>query len=227
MDLLGSILNSMDKPPSINEKERERIKKAKEAMQKQQNKEKEKLKAFREDIEKKINEFEQDETKTKLEFLPNDRIFRTIIHEVAQDADMVSYSFGEEGVDRHIVVYKKQFVPCEDELNALRRGEEWNEEKAKIIAEKRKQEQLEKEEYKKKKVETFVPVSNYQTKYQHLIGLEAAKDAARKTEINKQYGFVPSENKKDSRSIEQTLADIQNKKRMKRTDEIKSDDNVH
>lgn len=49
---------------------------------------------------------------------------------------MVSYSFGEEGVDRHIVVYKKQFVPCEDELNALRRGEEWNEEKAKIIAEK-------------------------------------------------------------------------------------------
>lgn len=30
-------------------------------------------------IEKKINEFEQDETKTKLEFLPNDRIFRTIM----------------------------------------------------------------------------------------------------------------------------------------------------
>lgn len=47
---------------------------------------------------------------------------------------MVSYSFGEEGVDRHIVVYKKDFVPSEDELGALRRGEEWNEEKAKQIA---------------------------------------------------------------------------------------------
>lgn len=49
---------------------------------------------------------------------------------------MVSYSFGEEGVDRYIVVYKKEFVPSEDELNALRRGEEWNEEKARQIAEK-------------------------------------------------------------------------------------------
>lgn len=49
---------------------------------------------------------------------------------------MVSYSFGEEGVDRYIVVYKKENVPCEDELNALRQGEEWNEEIAKQIAQK-------------------------------------------------------------------------------------------
>jgi hypothetical protein len=49
---------------------------------------------------------------------------------------MVTYSFGEEGVDRHIVVYKKENVPDEDELNALRRGEEWNEEKARQVAEK-------------------------------------------------------------------------------------------
>lgn len=57
-------------------------------------------------------------------------------HEVAQDADMVTYSFGEEGINRHIVVYKKENVPDEDELNALRRGEEWNEEKAREAAEK-------------------------------------------------------------------------------------------
>lgn len=62
--------------------------------------------------------------------------FFSLRHEVAQDAGMVSYSFGEEGIDRYIVVYKKEFVPSEDELNALRRGEEWNEEKAKQIAEK-------------------------------------------------------------------------------------------
>ncbi|XP_065206920.1 sperm-associated antigen 7 homolog [Planococcus citri] len=217
MDLLGSILNSMDKPPSVNEKERLRRKKAKEAMQLQQNKEKEKLKAFRDDAEKKINEFELDETKTKLPFPPSDRILRGIIHEIAQDAGMVSYSFGEEGIDRYIVVYKKEFVPSEDELNALRKGEEWNEEKARQIAEKRKREEEEEEEYTKKKRENdkFVPASNYQTKYQHLIGLESAKDAAKKTGINKQYGFVPSENKKDSRSIEQTLADIQKKKAKK------------
>lgn len=46
-----------------------------------------------------------------------------------------------------------------------------------------------------------------------MIGQDAALDAAKKTETNKSYGFVPSENKKDVRSIEQTLADIKAKKR--------------
>lgn len=53
----------------------------------------------------------------------------------------------------------------------------------------RKEEQLDDQKNNKKKQEEFIPVSNYQTKYQHLIGLETAKEAARKTETNKQYGF--------------------------------------
>jgi hypothetical protein len=40
-----------------------------------------------------------------------------------------------------------------------------------------------------KKPEDFVPNSNYREKYEHLIGREAAKEAARKTQTNKQYGF--------------------------------------
>lgn len=83
------------------------------------------------------------------------------------------------------------------------------------------------------------PKYNYKEKFQHLVGLEAAEQAARKTETNKSYGFgkfqhfiififyflfhtlllVPSENKKDLRSIEQTLADIREKKRMKMENE--------
>lgn len=59
------------------------------------------------------------------------------------------------------------------------------------------------------------PTFNYKDKYAHLIGQEAALEAARKTETNVSYGFVPSKNKKDIRSIEQTLADIQAKKRLK------------
>lgn len=35
---------------------------------------------------------------------------------------------------------------------------------------------------------------------------------------------VPSENKKDSRSIEQTLADIQSKKKLKKSGESKAED---
>lgn len=87
-----------------------------------------------------------------------------------------------------------------------------------------------------RKSEVFVPNSNYKDKYVHLIGQDAALEAAKKTESNKSYGFgnylqfflalipvinllhfplVPSENKKDIRSIEQTMADIQAKKRLK------------
>ena len=57
--------------------------------------------------------------------------------------------------------------------------------------------------------------ARYLEKYEHLLGKESAKDAARITSTNKQYGFVPSENKKDQRSIEQTLADIKAKKKKK------------
>ena len=46
-------------------------------------------------------------------------------------------------------------------------------------------------------------------------GKEVAKDGAKATEINKQYGLVPRENKKDHRSIEQTLNDIRAKKKQK------------
>lgn len=39
-------------------------------------------------------------------------------------------SFGEEDVDRYIVIYKKDFGPSEDEVLARRNGEEWNAETA-------------------------------------------------------------------------------------------------
>lgn len=41
-------------------------------------------------------------------------------------------------------------------------------------------------------MEKFVPNSNYKDKYAHLIGQDAALEAARKTETNKAYGFGKS-----------------------------------
>lgn len=46
---------------------------------------------------------------------------------------MLAYSFGEEEVDRYIMVFKKEFPPSDDELNALRDGQEWNDEIAKRL----------------------------------------------------------------------------------------------
>lgn len=53
----------------------------------------------------------------------------------------------------------------------------------------RERELKEEEETSKKKTKDFQPATNYKDKYSHLIGTVAAKDAAQKTQTNKQYGF--------------------------------------
>lgn len=45
------------------------------------------------------------------------------------------------------------------------------------------------DEQRKKKPDKIIPNSNYKDKYVHLIGQDAAIEAAKKTETNKSYGF--------------------------------------
>lgn len=225
MDLLGSIMSSMDKPPSKSDKEKELIKKQREQLEKQKKIEAEKLNQFRKNIEEKISNFLKDEKAKEYTFAPMDKVCRSIVHDVCEVASILAYSFGEEGVDRHIVIFKKEYAPTEDHMNALRRGEEWNEEIEKKLHQQRELESKEKEEDLKRASQKrkFVPNSNYKDKYEHIIGKEAALEAARKTEANSSYGCVPSENKKDQRSIEQTLADIREKKRKLQAEKEKSE----
>ena len=98
-------------------------------------------------------------------------------------------------------------TPCEDELTALRQGKLWDP----VIAAREKEERLQRQRLEdeeenskrgKNKKNAFVPKSNYQEKYSHLIGTEADLSAARKTEVNKSYGMVSAESKKDKRSVE-------------------------
>ncbi|XP_053949549.1 sperm-associated antigen 7 homolog [Anastrepha ludens] len=224
MDLLNSILNSMDKPPAATEQQKKLIKKQKELAERIKNKHKEELNRFRKYVEDRIERFAKDD-RPHIEFQPLDKVHRAIIHEVAEFGGFIAMSFGREDIDRHSVVYKKENAPSEDEIAARRNGDGWNEEVAKEYAEKRKQQrELESEQKRLARASTqptpttesdIKPTSNYKDKYAHLIGQEAALEAARKTETNLSYGFVPSKNKKDMRSIEQTLADIQAKKKRK------------
>ncbi|EFA03121.1 sperm-associated antigen 7 [Tribolium castaneum] len=223
MDLLGSIMNSMEKPPSLSEKERQLVKKRKEEIEKRQTAEKERLKRFKERVESKLASHFKDPNNTMLKFEPMDQIYRSIVHEAAESAGLLSYAFGNDGVDRYVRVYRKENAPCEDELAARRRGDPWNEQIRQQLIEKRKMEKIEEVAATKRKPEKFTPHSNYRDKYAHLIGQEAALEAAKKTETNKSYGFVPSENKKDVRSIEQTMADIRAKKRLKTSHETPSE----
>ncbi|XP_064610455.1 sperm-associated antigen 7 homolog [Liolophura sinensis] len=224
-DLLGSILGSMQKPPSLGEEEKKKAKELKERLQKQQDHEKQKLEGFRKKMQKKIHEFIQNGSEEKLKFPAMDKVFRAIIHEVADVAGLTSFSFGQEEEDRYVMLWKKEFAPSDEELLAYRRGEAWDPEKAKELA---RQKELEKEEstHSAKGKTEFIPNSNYKDKYEHIIGRSAAKDAAMTTTANRSYGFVPSENKRDKRTVEQVLADSRAKKKQKTDSSVISSDTL-
>ena len=59
------------------------------------------------------------------------------------------------------------------------------------------------------------PKTNYKDKYEHLIGKDAALDAAKKTEVKASFGMVSAELKKDRRTVEDIQAEIRAKKRQK------------
>jgi len=220
MDLLGSILGTMQKPPKTKSSEEQLLaKKQSEKLKKIQDQEKQLIKQFREKTEERINQFMVNDSLQKLEFETMDKMKRSIVHDVAEIAGLTAYSFGIEDVDKHTVVYKKEFVPNEDELNALRKGEEYDPKKIELLK------QMELEEQKRKAIEDkdIVPNRNFREKYDKLIGSEAGKSAAVIATPNKQFGFVPSANKRDQRSIEQILAD--NKKKKQKTDEWQTPSN--
>lgn len=56
-------------------------------------------------------------------------------HDIAETNKLVTMGFGIDGIDRYIVVYKKEyFPPSEDEIAARKNGDEWNEETSKEYA---------------------------------------------------------------------------------------------
>ncbi|KAK0061191.1 sperm-associated antigen 7, partial [Biomphalaria pfeifferi] len=181
---------------------------------KQQEAEKKMLDNFKQKIQKRIHEFIKDGTQEKLKLEPMDKVLRAIVHDVAEVAGLASFSFGLEEDDRYVMLWKKEFAPSDEELLAYRKGEEWDPEKNKELQRQREvEEQLEKD--RKSNPYKDTPSSNYRDKYKHLIGDEAAKEAARGLVSNSQYGFVPSKNKQDSRTIEQVLADTRARKKQK------------
>lgn len=234
MDFLDSILNSMQKPPSASEAQKTAMKKQKEAIEKRQKDEKIMINKFRKRLEEKVSKFIKEGTKPYIEFESMDQMYRSIIRDVAETAGLQVFSFGQEGVDRYSVIYSKDFGPSEDELTVRRAGGVWDEDKAAEMAQKRIQMQkqavldiADENDRKRKRGKQELSGTFYKQKYAHLIGEEAAIDAAQKTNLNKSYGEVPSANKRDQRSIEQVMADVRAKKMKKlEDDKANSDEEV-
>uniref|UniRef100_A0A182QQA3 R3H domain-containing protein n=1 Tax=Anopheles farauti TaxID=69004 RepID=A0A182QQA3_9DIPT len=217
MDLLGSILGSMDKPPVKDKQEKQKFEKQKKVYESMKNHQREELNRFRVYAEERLGRLMKDSNRHFMEFQPLDQVHRSIVHDIAETAGLSAVSFGVEG-ERYIVVYKKEHPPSEDELNARKNGEIWNQEVAEQYAERRllRLNQLkEQSDQSDNNKSANAPVSDYNKKYRHLFGQDAAMDVASRTQINRSYGYVPSENKKDVRSIEQTMADIVARKKLK------------
>ncbi|KAM3910198.1 sperm-associated antigen 7 [Leptodactylus fuscus] len=218
-DLLGSILSSMERPPQVGDQESRRKAREQAArLKKMQEHEKRQKVEFRKKMEKEVSDFIQDSSQTKKKFQPMSKIERSILHDVVEVAGLTSFSFGEDEESRYVMIFKKEFAPCDEELEAYRRGEEWDPLKAE---EKRKLKELaqrEAEEAALKAPSSVNPNSDYKDKYSHLIGKIAAKDAAHTLQANKAYGCVPVANKRDTRSIEEAMNEIRAKKRLKQDD---------
>lgn len=223
----------MEKPPTVNNEAKKKQREQKEKMEKLQARERQVRSSFRLEIQTRINRFLQNDLEG-FRFEPMDKLRRAIVHEVAETAGISSFAFGVEEEDRFVMLFKKEFAPTEEQLVIYRAGTTYDPaEVSKILTrreeEKRKKMTEEEEEdeaaagrgKKKRNVAvggdtTGVPSSSdYHNKYQHLIGTDSAAAAAKSMNANASYGFVTSENKKDKRSIEETLADIRSKKRLK------------
>ena len=107
---------------------------------------------------------------------------------MAETAGLVALSFGQEEVDRHVILFKQHTAPCEDEIMAMRRGEVYDP-NAKNEDERAAEEEEPQPKSKQRRARQ-IEKPEYLAKYEkHLGGLQVAKDAARSTETNRAYGF--------------------------------------
>ncbi|XP_030648730.1 sperm-associated antigen 7 homolog [Chanos chanos] len=219
-DLLGSILSSMEKPPTVGDQESRRKAREQAArLKKMQEEEKRKKAEFRKKMEKEVSDFIQDSALQRKKYDPMGKIERSILHDVAEVAGLTSFSFGEDEESRYVMLFKKEFAPCDEELEAYRKGEEWDPQKAEEKRRLKEMAALEQEAASQTVKRPVSPNSNYRDKYSHLIGTSAAKDAAHTLQANRAYGCVPVANKRDTRSIEEAMNEIRAKKRQKKEED--------
>jgi len=205
----------MEKPPVVDGERKKKVREQKAMLEKLQQQEKDKLANFRSDIQKRLSVFIKDGSEQKYKFEVMNKVLRAIVHEVADIAGLASFSFGQEEVDRCVIVWKKEFAPSDEEFAALRAGEEWDPEKARLKAAEKEALEAEAASQPKHKRKLDPVPADYHQKYEHILGKDSAKDAAHITSANKSYGFVPSANKRDQRTIEQVMAESRARKKLK------------
>ncbi|CAG0913268.1 unnamed protein product [Notodromas monacha] len=212
MDLLGSILSTMDRPPPVSEKDK-RVRKEHEAqVKKALDEERDRLKSLKNGIDEIIDDFLQNANQTRLKLEPMEKIARKIVHEAAENVGLIAHTFpSEEGSEPHVMLFKKEDAPCDGELSCIRSGRPWNPAAAAKLRGSADTYEIPEPLRRNKSKDT--ELDGYRKKYERIVGSELS--ASKVTVTKNHYGFVPTENKKDIRSIEQTLADIRARRKRK------------
>lgn len=232
MDLLDSILKGMEKPPLIkkpvikDKEKREKFEKIQKERHEAAKKNKDMVDKFRHDIAKQVREFvntptTEDSRTLKLELKPMTKIYRSIVRETCDEYEdeVIVHSFGTEDVDRHCIIWRKGFEPCEEEIRAMKLGVEYKPSKGDDD-----DDESSNTEAQSSSSKTEEGKDKFWTKYEKIIGENASGlESARVIEPAKQYGCVPIANKKDQRSVEQMIDDIRKSKRQKTSDGDKGD----
>lgn len=175
-------------------------------------KERQVINNFKVKIQNKLAAFLKDDKLATMQFDPMEKIFRSVIIETTEESNnsLYCHTFGKE--DRYVIIYKNPPTDLEVEARRFADYTKWNKE---IEA-----------EYKKKKEDAeFASTSRTETpkdgehreqvkpnKKTKMIHLECEALGA---DLNRNYGMVSTELKKDTRTIEETMNDIQQKKRLK------------
>lgn len=220
MDLLDSIMNDMDKPPTIkkpvikDEKKRAEFEKIIKQRQEADNKQRQLLNDFRDKFKIKLHQFintsvnVEDEKTKKLTSKPLAKIYRTIVHEVCDDNidEVVAYSFGTEDIDRHCVIWKRGYEPNDDVINAMKAGVEYKP--------KCKDNDLSDDDGDADRASKSARIPRQPSDKQVAEGSLRVENA-RKVLPGKQYGFVPVALKEDKRSVEQVIDDQRKLKKQK------------
>jgi hypothetical protein len=120
----------------------------------------------------------------------------TYRHEICESSGLTAHSFGQEEVDRHVVAFKE--TPSDQELLAMRRGDEFDPTLVVAVATNDEEECSQVRSVKRKHLQQHqepTASGDYLHKYEKHLGgsLRVAKDAARSTKADNHRAYGEGE----------------------------------
>ena len=171
------------------------------------------INSYKQKIQNKVADFIKNDKVSTMQFPAMEKVFRSVILEVCEESanGLICYTFGNRD-ERYVIVYKNSPSELEMEARRFYDYKQWNKEiEAEFKGKKDEQTLLEKPTASSSSQEISKEMSKAAKKTK-LVHLECE---AISTNVNRNFGMVSSDLKKDKRTVEDCLNDLQKKKRLK------------